>query len=91
MPSRSHGEDQQAVNPFKSRTGNPTFPQCIWEVLVVHRYGLSIAAMVVQLQQRDLRDVSGLKNPGGQVGASVLTDIELTPCPSHKLALYVGG
>ena len=69
MSAHSQGADQQAVNPFKSRTGVPTFPQCIWEVLVDHRDGLSIAAIVEELQQRGLRDVSGLKNPGGQVGA----------------------
>lgn len=90
MPARGRGADQQAVNPFKSRTGKPTFPQCIWEVLVDHPDGLSIAAIVEELQQRGLRDVSGLKNPGGQVGASVIRDVEVTPCPSHKPALYVG-
>ena len=91
MPARSQGADQQAVNPFKSRTGSPTFPQCIWEVLVDHRDGISIAAIVEELQQRGLRDVSGLKNPGGQVGGFALKDAEITPCPASKASLYLGG
>lgn len=60
--------DQEAVNPFlKSRTSVPTVPQCIWDVLKDHQEGLSISSIVEKLQQRSLRDFSGLKNPCGQV------------------------
>ncbi|KAL3148323.1 hypothetical protein ABBQ38_013786 [Trebouxia sp. C0009 RCD-2024] len=64
--------DQEAVNPFlKSRTSVPTVPQCIWDVLKDHQEGLSISSIVEKLQQRSLRDFSGLKNPCGQVASNL--------------------
>ena len=68
MPARSQAADEHAVNPFSARSGIPTFPYCMWEVLIDHPEGLSVTAIVEELQQRGLRDVSGLKNPCGQVG-----------------------
>ena len=67
MESGQCADHNQAVNPFKSRTDVPTFPQCIWEVLRDHPAGLSIAHIVRELQERGLRDLSGLKKPSGQV------------------------
>lgn len=71
MPARNQAADQHAANPFTARSGSPTFPYCMWEVLIDHPEGLSVTAIVEQLKQRGLRDVSGLKSPCGQVGAYV--------------------
>lgn len=84
MPARSQAADQHAVNPFAARSGIPTFPYCMWEVLIDHPEGLSVSAIVAELQQRGLRDVSGLKNPCGQVGACVVRIKLLLAAPSAQ-------
>lgn len=73
MPARSQLTDQ-AVNPFKSRTDAPTFPQSIWDILKDYPEGLSIACIVRELQERGLKDLSGLKKPNGQVRPFTPTD-----------------
>ena len=66
MSSQDPTADQLS-NPFKSRTANPTFPQCIWDILRDHPAGMTIANILKQLQSDGLKDLSGLKKPNGQV------------------------
>ena len=80
MPAGSQLTDQ-SVNPFKSRTDVPTFPQCIWDILQDHPEGLSIVSIVRELQERGLRDLSGLKKPNGQVCPSTPADSSSQAAP----------
>ncbi|DBB13720.1 TPA: hypothetical protein ACH3X3_000731 [Trebouxia sp. C0006] len=66
MSSQDPAADQ-LLNPFKSRTSVPTYPQCIWDILKDHPDGMTIADILQQLQGEGRRDLSGLKKPNGQV------------------------
>lgn len=60
-------DSDQAVNPFTSRGSTPSFAHCIWEALKGRSDGLSVQDIANVMQEQNLRDMSNLKNPAGQV------------------------
>ena len=65
--SMQQADSDQAVNPFTSRGSTPSFAHCIWEALKGRSDGLSVQDIADVMQEQNLRDMSNLKNPSGQV------------------------